>query len=131
MKKLTKEFAEFINKGNVFELATGVVLGTALKSVIDAIVKYFIMPIIGLVSPKKTFENWQIYQFKIGLILEAVINFIIIGLVVFLILKILSFLKKYVKKDQEIIKVEEKQEELLLEEIRDLLQEQNKHLKSK
>lgn len=122
MKKFTKEFSEFINKGNVFELATGVVIGTALKSVIDAIVKYLIMPIIGLVSPKKAFDSWAIGQFKIGLILEAFINFIIIGLVVFILLKIMSFIKGDHKKEPEVEVIP--QNEILLAEIRDLLKEQ-------
>lgn len=94
MKKFSKEFLEFINKGNIFELATAVVIGGALKSFIDSVVQYFIMPIIALVTPSKNFESWTILNFKIGMIIQAGINFVIIGFVVFIIIKIMSIFKK-------------------------------------
>lgn len=125
MKKFGKEFAAFINKGNIFELATAVVIGNALKALIDAIVQYLIMPLIGKVTPKQGFESWVIFDLKIGLILQAGINFIIIGLVVFIIIKIMAKFKSK-KEEEEVIVLD--RNEILLAEIRDILKQNNQEL---
>lgn len=121
MKKFTKEFADFINKGNIFELATAVVIGNALKALIDSVVKELIMPLIALVSPSKQFESWTLLNFKIGIIIQAGLNFLIIGLVVFLIIKLMA--KISLGKKPEVEEVTNTKEEILLTEIRDLLKE--------
>lgn len=125
MKKFGKEFAAFINKGNIFELATAVVIGNALKALIDAIVQYLIMPLIGKVTPKQGFESWVIFDLKIGLIIQAGINFIIIGLVVFIIIKIMAKFKSK-NEEEEVIVLD--RNEILLAEIRDILKQNNQEL---
>lgn len=119
MKKFSKEFMEFINKGNIFELATAVVIGNALKSLIDSVVQYLIMPLIAMVTPQKSFETWTVLNFKVGMILSAGLNFVIIGFVVFVIIKLMSLLKKDEVVEEKVIETEHQ----ILSEIRDLLKD--------
>jgi large conductance mechanosensitive channel len=90
MKKVWKEFLEFIMTGNVLMLAVAFILGTATKDVVDSFVKNIIQPIIGAIVGRPTFDN----SFKLGdgritwgIFVTAVINLVIIGAVLFAIVK--------------------------------------------
>lgn len=83
-----KEFKEFAIKGNVLDLAIGVIIGGAFNKIVGALVDSVIMPLIGKVigDPEK-FSTLTIGGIKIGALLQATLDFFIIALVLFLILK--------------------------------------------
>lgn len=126
-----KEFKEFIQRGNVMDMAVGLVMGAAFKAIIDSIVADFIMPLISLVSGDINFTERKlilrdaatpeaVISLNYGNIIQAILNFLIIALVVFFMVKGINRLRR-----QKVEEVEEpaapSREELLLEEIRDLL----------
>ena len=104
MKKIINEFKEFIERGNVIDLAVGVVMGSAFSKIVSSVVDDLLMPVIGVViggidfsSLKITFKNADI---RYGLLLNNIINFLIISLCIFIIVKIINKLtrKKETKK---------------------------------
>lgn len=131
MKKIINEFKEFIERGNVIDLAVGVVMGSAFSKIVSSVVDDLLMPVIGVViggidfsSLKITFKNADI---RYGLLLNNIINFLIISLCIFIIVKIINKLtrKKETKKDTEVKEVKKSDEVILLEEIRDEIKKQN------
>ena len=90
MKKLLKEFKEFAMRGNVLDMAVGVVIGAAFKAIIDSVVNDLISPIIGLIFNEDlsglTFTIRDV-TITYGSFLTAVINFFIVALVLFIIVK--------------------------------------------
>ncbi len=131
MKKIINEFKEFIERGNVIDLAVGVVMGSAFSKIVSSVVDDLLMPVIGVViggidfsSLKITFKNTDI---RYGLLLNNIINFLIISLCIFIIVKIINKLtrKKETKKDTEVKEVKKSDEVILLEEIRDEIKKQN------
>ena len=124
---MVKEFKEFISRGNMMDLAVGVIIGAAFTAIVNSLVKDLINPLIGLFIGKIDLSNLKFTigeaTFKYGSFLNAVINFLIIALVVF-------FLIKSVNKITPKNEVEEDpaptNEEIYLRQIRDLLQEKNK-----
>lgn len=131
MKKIINEFKEFIERGNVIDLAVGVVMGSAFSKIVSSVVDDLLMPVIGVViggidfsSLKITFKNVDI---RYGLLLNNIINFLIISLCIFIIVKIINKLtrKKETKKDTEVKEVKKSDEVILLEEIRDEIKKQN------
>lgn len=131
MKKIINEFKEFIERGNVIDLAVGVVMGSAFSKIVSSVVDDLLMPVIGVViggidfsSLKITFKSADI---RYGLLLNNIINFLIISLCIFIIVKIINKLtrKKETKKDTEVKEVKKSDEVILLEEIRDEIKKQN------
>lgn len=123
------EFKEFIMRGNVLDMAVGVVIGAAFTAIVNAIVTSIINPIIVLISGKTDFSNVTVGIFPIGELISAVINFLIIAFVVFWMVKIINgAMNRFKKKEEEVEEEtpEPSAEEVLLTEIRDLLKEQNK-----
>lgn len=124
MKGFIKEFKEFISRGNVIDLAVAVVIGGAFTKMVNSLVDDIIMPIIGVIIGGINFENLMVTvgtaEIKYGMFIQAVVNFLLIALVIFTIIKAINKFKK---------KEEEKPEEpaapsediVLLTEIRDLL----------
>lgn len=123
------EFKEFIMRGNVLDMAVGVVIGAAFTAIVNAIVTSIINPIILLISGKTDFSKVSVGIFPIGELISAVINFLIIAFVVFWMVKIINgAMNRFKKKEEEVEEEtpEPSAEEVLLTEIRDLLKEQNK-----
>lgn len=92
MKKLTGEFRDFLLKTNMLALALAVVLGTAVSKVVDAIVSAVIMPFVGTLkggSWERVTLGVGDLQFRVGVLIDAVINFLIIATIVFLTTKLL------------------------------------------
>ena len=90
MRKLFSEFKGFISKGSVVDLAIGVIIGAAFKSIVDSLVNDIISPLIGLVADTNfTDLVWQIggVTLKYGAFITAIINFLLMALVLFLIVK--------------------------------------------
>ena len=125
---MIKEFKEFIMRGNVLDMAVGVILGTALKSIVDSLTVNLINPIIALFIGKVDLSGIALTipgtkaVFKIGNFLNDVINFLIIAFIVFIIVKGFNKLRDMGKKTEaEAEEAAPTQEELYLKEIRDLL----------
>ncbi|KRL27693.1 large conductance mechanosensitive channel protein [Limosilactobacillus frumenti DSM 13145] len=91
---MLKEFKNFIARGNVIDLAVGIIVGSAFTAIVKALVNDLLNPFIGLFLGKINLSNivWTIgdAQFKVGSFLNAVINFLIISFVVFLLVKAIN-----------------------------------------
>ena len=128
--KAIGEFKKFISRGNVVDMAVGVIIGSAFGKIVTSLVNNILMPLIGLIIGGIDFTNLSIKvretTVAYGIFLQNIIDFFIIALCVFFILK---FMEKFNKKNEEktVVKENKKEENtLLLEEIRDLLKEKNK-----
>jgi len=120
---MLKEFKEFITKGNVLDLAVAVVIGAASTLVVNSLVKDVLMQIISAIFGKPDFSQ---LTFKLGKgvifygnFLTALINFLIVAAVLFLIIKAIASLQK-MRKPSELEEAEATEIELLTE-IRDAL----------
>ena len=91
---LVSEFKEFISKGNVLDLAVGVIIGASFGKIVTSLTDDVIMPIVGLGLGKVDFSNILLGPIKIGLFLNAIINFLIIAFIIFMIVKGANSLKK-------------------------------------
>jgi len=120
------EFKNFALKGNVVDLAVGVIIGAAFAKIVDSLVKHILMPFLGMLVPgEQGYLGWKIAvgakEVPYGLFLGEIVNFIIIAFVLYLF--IVKFLGFMMKAKQSAPPVPSKQE-LLLAEIRDLLKAQ-------
>jgi len=125
-RRALEEFKNFALKGNVIDLAVGVIIGAAFAKIIDSLVKHILMPFVGLLLPgEQGYLGWKIAvgakEIPYGLFLGEVVNFIIIAFVLYLF--IVKFLGLMMKAKQPAPPVPSK-EETLLAEIRDLLKAQ-------
>lgn len=91
---VVSEFKEFITKGNVLDLAVGVIIGAAFGKIVSSLTDHIIMPVVGLALGGVDFSTIVLGPMKIGLFLNAVINFLIIAFIVFLIVKGANSVKK-------------------------------------
>jgi len=124
--KTLTEFKEFIARGNVVDLAVGVVIGTAFSKIVSSVVNDILMPIIGMLIGGINFSNLSIKvgeaTITYGNFIQNVIDFLIISACIFFMIKIIEkFTKKQEKKDEKSEEVKKDEKVLLLEEIRDLL----------
>ena len=101
MKKLLQEFKEFISRGNVLDMAVGVVIASAFTAVVNAAVSGLVTPIIGLFIPNSTFAEWAPGGFAIGAFVIAVITFLITAAVIFLVMKVVNAARNAKKKPEE------------------------------
>ncbi|MRH08794.1 large-conductance mechanosensitive channel protein MscL [Lactobacillus reuteri] len=118
---MLKEFKTFIARGNVIDMAVGIIVGAAFTSIVKSLVNNLITPLIGLFIGRIDLSNLVLTvgdaQFKYGSFLNAVINFLIISFVVFLMVKAINTFRK--KEDK---KTETPSEEVMyLKEIAELL----------
>ena len=125
MKKNIEEFKKFIARGNVIDLAVGVIIGGAFSSIVTSLVNNILTPIIGLVlggvdfsSLSLTFRDTKI---EYGAFIQSIIDFLIIAVCIFTIVKIINKIMHIKKKEEEKVVPKKSDEVLLLEEIRDLL----------
>lgn len=139
---MLKEFKEFIAKGNVLDMAIGVVMGVAFKSIVDSLVGDLIMPLIGLIIGDISLADMKYViepalmeagevvtpelAFSYGNFIQTIINFLIIAFVIFMIVKGVnkaSALRKKKEDAKEEVEEVKASDIILLEEIRDLLAE--------
>lgn len=129
---MLKEFKEFISKGNVVDLAIGVIIGAAFGKIVTSLVNDIIMPIIGLILGKINFKTLSLIlkpaegdvdalTLNYGMFIQNIVDFLIIAFVLFIILKIILKLKREDKKVEEESKPKLTKTEELLIEIRDSL----------
>lgn len=134
--KVVKEFKEFINRGNVVDLAVGVIVGGAFGAIVTSLVNNIVTPIISIFIGGLDFSHLKITvpsflgatdpaTINIGLFLQSVIDFLVIAFVIFLMVRFINKLQEAAKlKAEKKEKEEAKQEDentALLREIRDLL----------
>ncbi|MDO4518480.1 MAG: large conductance mechanosensitive channel protein MscL [Bacillota bacterium] len=125
---MIKEFKEFISRGNVKDMAVGVIVGGAFGKIVSALVDSILMPLIGVISGGHSVEDmaWNVGNASIGYgaFLQALIDFLIVAWVLFLVIKGLNKAKSLVAKEAEPDKEEPApvpEDIALLTEIRDLL----------
>ena len=122
---MIKEFREFIMRGNVVDLAVAVVIGAAFGAVVTSLVDGFILPVIALIFGEQNFDDMAISingtEFPYGLIVAALVNFLLIALAIFLfIVKPMNVISARLNKGKE--DEEEEDTELdVLNQIRDSL----------
>ena len=101
---MLKEFKEFISRGNVMDLAVGVIIGGAFTAIVNSLVKYIINPFLGLFVGAIDFSDLVFKignaTFRVGSFLNAVINFLIIAFVVFLMVKGINKVLRQDKKEE-------------------------------
>ena len=126
MKKFLEEFKAFAMRGNVMDMAVGVVIGGAFTAIVNGIVDAIIKPIITLISGQTEFDKVTIGIFPIGTLISAIINFLLISFVVFWMVKVINgaMNKVHHKEEEPAAEPEPTKEEVLLTEIRDLLKAQ-------
>jgi large conductance mechanosensitive channel len=123
---LFDEFKAFALKGNVIDLAVGVIIGAAFGKIVDSLVKNIIMPLVSLLLPSGGgYDKWQFEVMgkavPYGLFLAEVVNFLVVALALFIfIVKFLGWVMKTKKEEVAAVPAMSKDQELLTE-IRDLL----------
>ena len=141
MKKFFEEFKKFISRGNVMDMAVGVIVGAAFGNIVSSLTDNFINPLIAVITGGAKKDENGVMQlvggkfsingidFNYGAFLSSVLNFLIIALILFCLIKAVNTamtIGKKKKEEEEAAKpVEPSKEEVLLTEIRDLLKEQN------
>lgn len=122
-----KEFKEFISKGNVMDMAIGVIIGAAFGAIVTSLTNNILMPLIGILIGGINFSNLVLKigdaTLNYGLFIQSVLDFLIIAYCAFLLTKMANRLrkKKVVVEEPKLSK-----EEQLLTEIRDLMKKKNK-----
>lgn len=125
-KGFIAEFRKFIARGNVMDLAVGVIIGGAFKGIVDSLTNDILMPFVGIFIGESTFAalSFQIggATIALGSFIQAVVNFLIMAFVIFLMVKGIN---RFHRKKEEALPPPPKPsaEEVLLTEIRDLLKE--------
>ena len=122
---MLKEFKDFILKGNLLEIAVGLILALAFKDVVDSFVRGVITPIIAAVGGQPNFSSLTIDigdgEIRYGIFLNAVISFVIIGFILFLIVKAVNRMVELAKRRPDEEATEPGEDVVLLREIRDTL----------
>ena len=137
-----KEFKTFALKGNVVDMAVGIIIGGAFGKIVTSLVNDIIMPPIGMLLGNKNFSELAVtlkpaeadaeaVLWKYGSFIQVCVDFLIVAISVFIMIKIINKLSELRRKEEEVVKEEVKEaeepkpsnEEVLLTEIRDLLKE--------
>ena len=125
---MLKDFKEFIAKGNVLDLAVGIIIGAAFGSIVSSLVDNLIMPLIGLVMGGVDFSSLAITVgdavIEYGLFLQNIVDFLIISFSIFIFIRLLNSGKKKQEDAEEEVVEEVNEQTELLTEIRDLLKNQ-------
>ena len=141
---MLKEFREFALRGNVLDLAVGIIIGAAFTTIVTSLVNDTIMPPIGVLLGGVDFSNYfvaltttdvapvsieaaktaGIPVLAYGKFINALINFTIVSFALFIVIRQMNHLKQRIAKGEEPADVAPPREEVLLEEIRDLLKAQ-------
>lgn len=135
MKQFLKEFKTFALKGNVVDMAIGILIGTAFNSVVNSIVNDIFSPIIGLLVSNVNFSDLQIVlkqtadstiAINIGAFIQTVINFVIVAFIAFMVVKTMNRIRNTLNKEESQAESETKisEEAIELKKIRELLENQ-------
>lgn len=144
--KLLKEFKEFAVKGNMMDMAIGIIIGASFNKVIDVLAKQVILPPLSLLSDGVNFENRKLIlrdevadatgtvtisevAVAYGKLIEVFLDFLIIGFTIFIVVKFMNRLRNKAQDTDDATVVTPKDIQLLSD-LKDLMQEQNRLLKS-
>jgi len=120
---IVREFREFAVKGNVMDLAVGVIIGAAFGKIVGSLVEDVVMPVIGVLMGGLNFSDLAVKvgsaTLKYGKFLQTCLDFLIIAWAIFLLIKLVNRMKR--EEAQPAPAAEKPRQEVLLEEIRDLL----------
>lgn len=142
-KGFIAEFKEFISRGNVLDMAVGIIIGAAFTAIVTSLVNDIMSPAIGYIMGGIDFKDYAVtlptiiegldpVQIKYGVFIQAVVNFLITAFAVFCLIKVINKLSRKKKEEEEpeedepAAEPEPSAEEKLLMEIRDLLKEQDR-----
>ncbi len=144
---LFKEFKEFAVKGNMIDMAVGIIIGTAFNKVIDVLVKQILMPPLSMLTNGVNYADRKIVlqdasgikgeadfveevSIGYGLLIETMIDFLVIGFVVFLVVKFMNRFRNKAQdpKNKDVVTPKDIE---LLSNLNDLMEEQNKMLKER
>ena len=145
--KLIKEFKEFAVKGNMIDMAIGIIIGMAFNKVVDVLVKQIILPPLSLLTSGMSFINKKLIlreafvnaengktieevSIAYGTLIDAFLNFVIIGFIMFIIVKFMNRLRSKAQ-DENDKTVTTPKDIQLLSDLKYLMEEQNKLLKSR
>jgi large conductance mechanosensitive channel len=119
---MLKEFKEFAMKGNVIDLAVGVIIGAAFSGIVGAVVDHILMPIVGIITGGVNFDSLAIKvrnaELRYGMAISAAVKFLLIAFFLFLLVKAINRMKR---KEEVPAPVAPPEEIMLLREIRDEL----------
>jgi large conductance mechanosensitive channel len=122
---MLKEFRDFLSRGNVLDLAVAVILGIAFGAIVTSFVDDIIMPLIGILLGGVDFTSLMLQvgsaQLMYGNFIQALVNFIIIAFVVFMIIRSINQMQARFTKPAQIVPPPPPADVVLLTEIRDLL----------
>ena len=125
---MLKEFKKFISRGNVMDLAVGVIMGSAFGKIVTSLVDNILMPIIGVVTGGINFSNGLTIRVEdavinYGIFIQNIIDFLIVSFCIFIMIKVVNRIIRHNEKE-EVEQQKTKPNEIdLLVEIRDLLKE--------
>ena len=123
MKKFFNEFKAFISRGNVIDMAVGVIIGGAFQAIIKSLVDDVIMPVLSVITGGTDFSEWKLVlveaaseeipevALNYGNFINAIINFLLMAIVIFIFIKILNTLTGKLKPKKEEAPAEETGEE--------------------
>ena len=135
---MIKEFKKFIARGNVLDLAVGVIIGSAFSGIVTSLVNNVFTPFIGIIFGGVDFSGLSLSigeeQILYGAFIQSIFDFLVTAICLFVIVKLVNNFndnvqklnKKNKKEEEKIVEVKKSDDILLLEEIRDLLKENNK-----
>jgi len=119
---MLKEFKEFAMKGNVIDLAVGVIIGAAFGAIVGAVVDHILMPIVGMITGGINFDSLAIRvgsaELRYGMAISAAVKFLAIAFFLFLLVKAINRMKR---KEEIVTPAAPPEEIILLREIRDEL----------
>ena len=125
--KTLNEFKKFIARGNVVDMAVGVVVGGAFTAIINSVVNDIFMPLVGMLTGGINFTDLKVVvgsaELCYGNFIQALINFLIIAFAMFNVVKLMNRLKKK-EEEKPAAPAKPSDEVVLLTEIRDLLKKQ-------
>ena len=105
MKSFMKEFKEFISRGNVMDMAVGIIIGGAFTAIVTSLVNDILMPLIAGIFGGLDFSSWVLKigesSINIGTFVAALVNFLIVAFVIFSIIKAMNKAASIVKKPEE------------------------------
>lgn len=105
MKSFMKEFKEFISRGNVMDMAVGIIIGGAFTAIVTSLVNDILMPLIAGIFGGMDFSSWVLKigesSINIGTFVAAIVNFLIVAFVIFSIIKAMNKAASIVKKPEE------------------------------
>lgn len=144
--KLFKEFKEFAVKGNMIDIAIGVIIGTAFNTLVNVLVKQVLMPPLSLLTGATNWENKKLIlkegiiengqvigeeiAIGYGLLINAAVDFLIISITVFIVIKLMNKLKKKAEDPKDTTVKTPKDIELLTN-VKELLEQQNEILRGR